>query len=121
MKSAPERLLVLAKSHAELSSQIKESLERARVEISYCKGFSDDFEFDVIDPDLANAFNCLSYAYIAKKQLDSFDDHYEFDEVLSMFGCRHCNSARNLKKHASKLSRERGHIRCAITKIGQAL
>jgi hypothetical protein len=124
----------LAIRHAELSAEIKTNKDQMAIELGYCNGgefvkseidSGQDFSFLTISPTISGmglGTTCLNYSYEAFADMNANnDDHYSYDEVLSNFGCRHCNSARNLKKHIGKLKSEKGRIHSAFTNIGKSI
>lgn len=128
MKNASERLLVLAKRHAEISYEIKDCQSQREVNLQHChKSEDEDFELGREGDE-----NCLSLAYRWVKEdresvggyCDGFAYPTEFsgfEEVISMYGCLNCLGAYEKKKKIGKLKQERGRIHSAITKIGQSL
>lgn len=131
------KLEKLAIRHAEISVEIKTSKVQIATELSYCKGGEFvkpesescvDFSFLETSKNIADigpAANCLNYSYESfaefNKDGDIYDNHYSYDEILANYGCRHCNSARRLKKHIGKLKSEKGRIHSALTHIGKSL
>jgi hypothetical protein len=121
------KLEKLAIRHAEIAAEIKTNKDQVALEISYCTGGEYDNpdscdDFSYLER-LANQFDtCLNHSYHAFADMNANnDDHYSYDEILSNYGCRHCNSARNLKKHIGKLKQEKGRIHSAMTNIGKSL
>lgn len=130
------KLEMLAIRHAEISAEIKTNKDQIAVELGYCNGglfvkpiseSGEDFSFLEKSKSIASIGDatCLHYAYETclefNKDGDVYDDRYSYDEVLSTYGCRHCNSARRLKKHIGELGREKGRIHSAITNIGKSI
>ena len=119
MKDVDNKLRELAVRHAEISHEIKTNLERASIELRYCK----NGDFDV--EDMAPYSTCLNHAYYTVERLNREieDDEWPetYDHILANYGCRHCITARKLKKHVSALRSERGRIHSAITNIGKTL
>lgn len=113
MSNTDQKLRKLAKRHAELSSDIKTNKEQRILELSYCKGAMNEcgeyYE------------TCYQMVYSMTGESMEHAEGISFDEMLSNYGCRHCNSARILKQHIGKLKQERGRIHSAITQIGKTL
>ena len=121
------KLEALAIRHAEISADIKTNKDQMGKELGYCDGgefegpnSNEDFSYL---QNLANPGDtCLNHSFHAFADMNANNyDHYSYDEILSNFGCRHCNSARNLKKHIGKLKSEKGRIHSAMTNIGKSL
>lgn len=121
------KLEKLAIRHAEISAEIKTNKAQVVTELSYCNGgeFEDpnsNEDFSYLGNPKGQGLYCLNHAYYASEHMNNNNDcHYSYDEVLSAFGCRHCNSARCLKKHIGKLKSENGRIHSALTHIGKSL
>lgn len=120
------KLEMLAIRHAEISAEIKTNKDQIAVELSCCNGgeFAKTDKTDFSFLNLAIGDTCLNHAFnsVAVFNKDAgFGDGYSFDEVLYNYGCRHCNSARRLKKHVGELGREKGRIHSAITNIGKSI
>jgi len=118
------KLETLAIRHAQISAEIKTNKDQMAVELSYCTGgeFKDPNSNEDFSYLVQTGLYCLNHAYYASEHMNNNNDcHYSYDEVLSNFGCRHCNSARSLKKHIAKLRSEKGRIHSAITQIGKSL
>ena len=113
------RLEELAIKHAELSERIKVNLERASLELSYCKG--GNFEVEDITPCAPCTVNAYNMTERLNSQLEDDEGPEVYDYILVGHGCRHCIQARTLKRYASSLRVERGRVRASITKIGKRL
>lgn len=113
------RLEDLAIKHAELSERIKVNLERASLEMGYCKG--GNFEVEDVTPFAPCVVNAYNMTERLNSQLEDDEGPEVYDHILTEHGCRHCLQARKLKKHASRLRVERGRVRASITKIGKRL
>lgn len=115
MKKQPpgERLIKLSIRHAEISEQIKTNEEQRQVEMGYCKGAKDEGGIYY--------YNCFEMAYKFTKESREHQEGISFDEMLENYGCRHCISARSLKRHIGKLKQDRGRIHSALTNIGKTL
>ncbi|EKO3908220.1 hypothetical protein GTU35_001261 [Vibrio fluvialis] len=112
MSNTDQKLRELAKRHAEISSELSINNEQRSKELAYCKGAeSDDGYYET----------CYGMVYDMMKESIEQREGISFDEMLSNYGCRHCNSARILKHHIGKLKQERGRIHSAITQIGKTL
>ena len=142
MSDIYERLAKLAKRHAEISTEIKSTKDHRAKEMSSCNGgeylkpaseSGEDFSFMFIDrpdsfgdPKLGlfpwEKPTCAEMTYHAMVNFNKrFDDGYGYDELLQMYGCEHCQKARQLKRDLCKLKQDRGRIHSAITKIGRKL
>jgi len=142
MSNTDQKLRELAKRHAEISSELKITQDQRAKEMSYCTGgeylkptseSGEDFSFMFVDQSDSFAEekqgifpwekpNCHEMTFYAMNNFNKrCDDGYEYDELLEMYGCRHCQSARKLKRHIGKLKQERGRIHSAITQIGKTL
>ncbi|WP_158144910.1 hypothetical protein [Vibrio metschnikovii] len=142
MKDVDKKLRELAVRHAEISSEIKITQDHRAKEISSCTGgeylkptseSGEDFSFMFVDR--SDSFtdaklgifpwekpNCIEMTYHAMVNFNKrCDDGYGYDELLQMYGCEHCQKARQLKKDVGKLKQERGRIHSAITNIGKTL
>ena len=113
------RLEELAIKQAELSERIKVSLERASLEMGYCKG--GDFEVEDITPSAPCVVNAYSMTERLNSQIEDDEGPEIYDRILAEYGCRNCIHARTLKRYASLLRVERGRVRASITKIGKRL
>lgn len=128
MKSKADKLLKLAKRHAEISDEIKACQSQREVNLQHChKSEDEDFELDREGNE-----NCLSLAFRWVKEdrenVDGYCDGFAyptefsgFEEVIFNYGCLNCQLAYEQKKKIGKLKQERGRIHSAITKIGQTL
>ncbi|EOH0514095.1 hypothetical protein ACNPDE_002096 [Vibrio fluvialis] len=132
MSNTDQKLRELAKRHAELSSDITSTSKQIKDEIELCDGgeyikpeseSGTDFGFLFDETSALPPYaTCLNYTYETFKDFNSNSyDGYEYDELLQMYGCEHCQKARQLKKSVGKLKQERGRIHSAITQIGKML
>ena len=65
---------------------------------------------------------CGNHAYQAVKILNRDNDGgYGYDEVLHMYGCASCITARCLKIEMGFIGTKLGQIRGAITRVGRKL
>lgn len=116
----------LIAKHAEYSDLKSDYKRRISVELSNHK-YSAEFE-DVFDEEnpLSNEDiiygTCGNHAYQAVKILNrDNDDNYGYDEVLHMYGCASCITARALKIEMGLVGTKLGQIRGAITRVGRKI
>lgn len=124
-----KRLAQLAVRLAQISNQMKINSDQISKELDYCN--QGEFaksekesctDFSAIRCDIDRKEVCISLAYKFFREMnDQPYDFYSYDEILCTYGCRHCQSARRLRKANAQLSRERGNIRSQITRIGKIL
>lgn len=131
-QSKLDTLTRLSIRHAEISAELKTNKDQMAKELSYCNGGEFvkpesescvDFSFLETSKNLGKipwGATCMNYAYEAFGEFNKDGDN-SYDEILSNYGCRHCNSVRSLKKHIGKLNSERGRIHSALTIIGKSL
>lgn len=130
------KLEKLAIRQAEISASVKINKEQMAKELSYCNGgefvkseLESGVDFSFLETSknigqMPSGATCLNYAYESFAEFNKDGDIYDrhsYDEILFNYGCRHCNSARSLKKHIGKLNSEKGRIHSAITNIGKSL
>lgn len=134
-QSKSATLIKLAIRHAEISADVKANKEQMAKELSYCNGgefvkpeSESGVDFSFLNESLGLAVEggvtCTQYAYETFAEFNKDGDiynHFSYDEILFNYGCRHCNSARSLKKHIGKLNSEKGRIHSALTNIGKSL
>jgi hypothetical protein len=119
-------LELLAVKHAKYAGMKRDIKRQIGVELSSHDGkdmdfsevFTGDDELREIDESIEY---CPSLAYQAVKILNrdaQWPECYGYDEVLSMYGCSHCNNARKLKISLGQIGMKLGQIRGAITKAG---
>lgn len=128
MEKKAEKLLSLAKRHAEISQEIKECLSQRETNLLNChKSPDDDFQNDKIGNE---SCLCVAYRWVKedRESVDGYNDGYAhptefsgFEEVILNYGCANCQGAYKLKRRIGELKRNRGRIHSAITKIGQSL
>jgi hypothetical protein len=116
----------LIAKHAEYSDLKSDLKRKAGVELSNHK-YSAEFE-DVLDGEnkLSNDDiiygTCGNHAYKAVQILNAQNDGgYGYDEVLHMYGCASCITARVYKIEMGFIGTKLGQIRGAITRVGRKL
>lgn len=120
-----EKLLKLARRHAEISCEIKNCQSQMEVNLQHCNKTKDEY-FEFFRKDFDNCLN-VSFNLVKHDREENYDcyngtAHLEsFKDVLFKHGCINCKGAHSEKKKIGKLKQERGRIHSAITKIGQTL
>jgi hypothetical protein len=122
MKSAPEKLLGLAKRHAEISKEISDLKCKRGINLVSClKTDNEDFE---LIRDFGDSCLIVAYKSVKEERENSAGYNFgnaSFDHALLEHGCINCRNAYEQKKKIGSLKQERGRIHSAITNIGKTL
>lgn len=115
----------LAKRIGEIGDEISQLKSQREINLEKCHGSDDeefqsywDQEFDAGNHDLVN---CLMASYEWVKEGRSHGELNSFDEIISMYGCKNCISAHEIKIKVGLLKQERGRIVGMISRIGKKI
>ena len=121
-----DKLALLISKHAKYSDLKSDFKRKIGVELSNHK-YSTEFEDvfcgdDKLSNDDVTYGTCGNHAYQAVKILNRDNGGgYSYDEVLHMYGCANCITARCLKIEMGIVGTKLGQIRGAITRVGRKL
>jgi len=118
-----EALISRHAHYADLKSELKRKIGVELSNHKYSKEFEDVFtgEDKLSNEDITYG-TCGNHAYEAVKILTRDNDGgYGYDEVLHMYGCASCITARCLKIEMGFVGTKLGQIRGAITRVGRRI
>jgi hypothetical protein len=118
-----ESLLIKHAKYADIKSDLKRKIGVELAKHKYSEEFDDIFSGeDKLSNDDVIYGTCGNHAYQAVKILNRDNGGgYGYDEVLQMYGCESCITARRLKIEMGFIGTKLGQIRGAITKVGRKL